>query len=319
MLCSNITRNADGALLFAGQSVSDLAERYGTPLYLMDEARIRQNCRMYKDAFRLAFGDKAMPLYASKACSFKQMYRIMAEEGMGVDCVSCGEIHTALSAGFPAERIWFHGDGKTDADIRYALDHGVGGFVVDGLEELEALNREAGERGIRQKILLRLTPGIDPHLRGGNTGRVDRKFGTPIDTGPGLKIVRAGALHAANMELETTATWAPCLRRGRVRAGTRRLMLEYMPEIGEKSAMARAAWTSAAGYGVRYTESRQQADIPARIGDLAGVILMRPACRRAGLPVPFIHMEPGRSIVADVRMTALHGRRQAHPWLPRTT
>ena len=126
MICSNITRNTDGALFFAGQSVSSLAERYGTPLYLMDEDRIRLNCRMYKNAFREAFGDGALPLYASKACAFKQMYRIMKEEGMGVDCVSRGEIHTALEAGFPAEQIWFHGDGKTDTDIRYALDHGVG-------------------------------------------------------------------------------------------------------------------------------------------------------------------------------------------------
>ena len=96
------------------------------------EQRIRDNCRMYKNAFRKAFGDKALPLYASKACAFKQIYRIMAEEGMGADTVSRGEICTALAAGFPAERIWFHGNGKTDADIRYALEHGVGRFVVDG-------------------------------------------------------------------------------------------------------------------------------------------------------------------------------------------
>ena len=102
MICSNITRGADGALLFANQSVSALAGHCGTPLYLMDEDRIRFNCRMYKNAFRTAFGEGALPLYASKACAFKQMYRIMKEEGMGVDCVSCGEIHTALKAGFPA-------------------------------------------------------------------------------------------------------------------------------------------------------------------------------------------------------------------------
>ena len=151
MICSNITRGTDGALLFAGQPVSALAERCGTPLYLMDEDRIRFNCRMYKNAFRASFGDRALPLYASKACAFKQMYRIMKEEGMGVDCVSCGEIHTALEAGFPAEHIWFHGDGKTDADIRYAIDHGVGCFVVDGYESWKrsTARRESAKSGRR--------------------------------------------------------------------------------------------------------------------------------------------------------------------------
>ena len=167
MLSTNITRDEHGALCFAGQSVPALAQCWGTPLYLMDEARIRANCRMYKNAFEAAFCGAALPLYASKACSFKHMYRIMAEEGMGVDAVSCGEIHTALAAGFPAERIWFHGCGKTDEDIRYGLEKGVGCFVVDGVEELEALNAEAGKRGIKQKVLLRVTGHRPAHLRGG--------------------------------------------------------------------------------------------------------------------------------------------------------
>ena len=201
MLSDNITRDENGVLFFAGQSVPALAREYGTPLYLMDEERIRLNCRMYQKALRAAFGDRAKPLYASKACAFKEMYRIAAREGMGVDCVSCGEIFTALEAHFPPEQIWFHGDGKTDADIRFALEHGVGHFVVDGQEELEALNAEAGKRGVRQRILLRVTPGIDPHTyEAVNTGRVDVKFGVPIGTGqawnlsaqPGLSEYRIG-------------------------------------------------------------------------------------------------------------------------------
>ena len=105
MIASNITRDAGGRLLFAGQDVQALADRYGTPLYLMDEDRIRANCRMYKEAFRAAFGENALPLYASKAACFKQIYRIVAEEGLGVDAAAPGEIHTALAAGFPAEDI----------------------------------------------------------------------------------------------------------------------------------------------------------------------------------------------------------------------
>ena len=201
MLTDNITRDESGALLFAGQSVNALADRYGTPLYLMDEDRIRQNCRMYLEAFRDYFGEGSRPLYAGKAASFRQMYRIMAEEDMGIDAVSPGEIATALSAGFPAENIYYHGDGKTDADIAFALDKGVGCFIVDNGDELISLNEAAEARGIRQKVLLRITPGIDPHTYAAiNTGAVDVKFGVPVETGQAMEFVRA-ALGMKSLEV----------------------------------------------------------------------------------------------------------------------
>ena len=302
MICSNITRGPDGALRFAGQSAAALAERYGTPLYLMDEDRIRLNCRMYQTAFRAAFGDRALPLYASKACAFKQVYRIMKEEGMGVDCVSCGEIHTALSAGFPAELIWFHGDGKTDEDIRYALDRGVGCFVADGFEELDAIDREAGKRRMRQKILLRVTPGIDPHTyEAVNTGRVDVKFGVPIGTGQALEFVRA-ALAAPNVEVDGLHCHVGSMVFDEsVFEDTVDLMFAFMRELKEKLGYVTKTLDLGGGYGVRYADSDKQADIPGRIAALAEHIRIRAA--EAGLPVPYILMEPGRSIVADAGMT----------------
>ena len=302
MLCSNITRDENGALLFAGQSVSALAERYGTPLYLMDEARIRFNCRMYKDAFRAAFGDKALPLYASKACSFRQMYRIMAEEGMGVDCVSCGEIHTALEAGFPAERIWFHGDGKTDADIRYALDHGIGGFVVDGPEELEALNREAGVCGMRQKILLRVTPGIDPHTyEAVNTGRVDVKFGVPIETGQAMEFVRA-AMTMENLDVAGLHCHVGSMVFfENVYLRTVDLMVGFMAEVRDELDITFRELNLGGGYGVRYTDDDPHSDIPARLREVAA--RLKEKLSAADLPLPNFLMEPGRSIVADAGMT----------------
>ena len=191
MLTDNISRAPDGSLLFAGHSVPALAEEYGTPLYLMDEGRIRHNCRLYTETFRDCFGDRALPLYAGKAASFKQLYRIAAEEGMGIDAVSPGEIHTALSVGFPADRIFFHGDGKTDADIRYAVERRVGYFIVDNPDELQALAAEAGRQGVTQKVLLRITPGIDPHTyKAISTGTVDVKFGVPIETGQAYAFVK---------------------------------------------------------------------------------------------------------------------------------
>ena len=187
MLSNNIDRTPEGVLTFAGYDVTQLAKEYGTPLYLMDEARIRANCRMYLQAFRDHFGPGSLPLYASKAASFKQMYRIMAEEGMGVDVVSSGELYTALSAGFPAERIYFHGNCKTDADLAYGVSQGIGFFVADNREELLALEKTAAEANVTQKILLRVTPGIDPHTyEAVSTGKVDSKFGAAVETGQAM-------------------------------------------------------------------------------------------------------------------------------------
>ena len=116
MIATNL-KVRDGVLEFAGFSTPALAKKYGTPLYLMDEQRIRNNCRMYQDAMTEYFGDGALALYASKAASFKRMYEIVGSEGLGIDVVSSGEIHTAAKAGFPLEKAFFHGNKKTDADI----------------------------------------------------------------------------------------------------------------------------------------------------------------------------------------------------------
>ena len=187
MLSANIDRTPEGVLTFAGYDVTKLAKQYGTPLYLMDEERIRANCRMYLQAFHQNFGWDALPLYASKAASFRRIYQIMAEEGMGVDVVSSGELYTALSAGFPAEKIYFHGNCKTDADLTLGVQRGIGCFIVDNREELLNLERIAGEAGITQKIMLRVTPGIDPHTyEAVSTGKVDSKFGAAVETGQAM-------------------------------------------------------------------------------------------------------------------------------------
>ena len=189
LICDNLSVNESDHLCLGGQDTVLLAERYGTPLYLLDEDRIRLQCRTYRKAMTKGFGEKALPLYASKAASFKQIYRIMQEENMGIDVVSVGEICTAHAVGFPLERAYFHSNNKTDADILYAMERGVGYFVVDNREELDAIERIAGEQGKVQKILLRLTPGIDPHTyEAVSTGNVDSKFGSAIETGQAEEI-----------------------------------------------------------------------------------------------------------------------------------
>ena len=301
-LCDNISRGADGVLRFAGQSVCELADRWGTPLYLMDEDRIRANCRMYLGAFRESFGADALPLYAGKAAAFRQMYRIMAEEGLGVDAVSPGEIATALSVGYPAENIYYHGDGKTDADIAFALDRGVGCFIVDNGNELIALNEAAGARGLRQKILLRITPGIDPHTyKAINTGAVDVKFGVPLETGQAMEFVRA-ALGMPHLEVAGLHCHVGSMVFDEdVFLRTVDLMVDFMAEVRGELGFTFRELNLGGGSGVRYVDGDPHSDIPARIGEVAS--RLKAALAACGLPLPRFLMEPGRSIVADAGMT----------------
>ena len=302
MLSNNIDRTPEGVLTFAGYDVTQLAKEYGTPLYLMDEARIRANCRMYLQAFRDHFGPGSLPLYASKAASFKQMYRIMAEEGMGVDVVSSGELYTALSAGFPAERIYFHGNCKTDADLAYGVSQGIGFFVADNREELLALEKTAAEANVTQKILLRVTPGIDPHTYEAiATGKVDSKFGSAIETGQAESITRL-ALSQPHLQLEgfhchvgSQVIEEDVFERCAV------IMLEFIATMREKLGYLARQLDLGGGYGVRYLDTDPALDIPCRIGDVADVV--HETCRRLSIPEPEIHMEPGRSIAADAGMT----------------
>ncbi len=302
MIASNITRLPDGALSFAGHDIASLAREHGTPLYLMDEERIRQNCRMYLDAFREHFGPEAMPLYAGKAASFKAMYRLMAQEGMGVDAVSRGEILTALSAGYDPGEIYFHGDAKTDADIAYALDAGVGCFVVDNPEELHALSTAAEARGTRQKILLRITPGIDPHTyEAVNTGTADVKFGEPITGGRAAALVRE-AMAAPGIDLAGLHCHVGSEVFGEdVFLRTVDVMVGFMASLRDELGFIARELDLGGGYGVRYVDTDPAADIPGRIGEVAARLRLR--LREAGLPFPRVLMEPGRSIVADAGLT----------------
>lgn len=301
MICDNITIE-NGILYFAGQDTTRLAETYGTPLYLMDEDKIREKCRVYKHAFEKHFGPSAQPLYASKANSFKRIYEIMKEEGMGIDVVSSGEIYTALRAGFDLSHAYFHSNNKTDEDIRYAMENGVGYFVADNAEEVKAVEAEAARRGICQKLLLRLTPGIDPHTYEAiATGKVDSKFGSAIETGQAEEIT-VFTLAQPHIELVgfhchvgSQVFGEDIFERAAV------VMLEFMAKMKEKYGFSAPMLDLGGGYGVRYVERDPYLDIETKVGQVAAVI--RGTCERLHMAVPEIHMEPGRSIVADAGMT----------------
>ena len=289
-------------MTIAGQEVTRLAAEYGTPLYLMDEQRIRSNCRMYLKAFRENFPEGSLPLYASKAASFKQIYRIMAEEGMGVDVVSSGELYTALAAGFPAERIHFHGNCKTDADIAYGVASGIGCFIADNREELLALEKTAAGAGVTQAILLRVTPGIAPHTyEAVSTGKVDSKFGAAVETGQAMELVKL-ALAQPHLKLLGLHCHVGSQVFGEdVYQRTIDIMAAFLAEIRDETGAVLEELNLGGGYGVRYTEEDETIDIPARLREVA--LHLRRETEKHGLPMPRFLMEPGRSIVADAGMT----------------
>lgn len=302
MINQNLSVNHDGILLLAGQDTVSLLKEYGSPLYLMDENLIRERCRIYRTAMQEHFDKRACPFYASKAASFKEIYRIMKEEGMGVDVVSMGEIATALAAGFPMERAVFHSNNKTDADIAYAIEVGVGCFVVDNEDELLAIERIAAEQNHIQKILLRLTPGIDTHTyEAVNTGKVDSKFGSAIETGQ-AEAITALALKQPHISLEgfhchvgsqvfDSDTF--------IRSSA--IMMDFIAHIRDTLGYCAKELDLGGGYGVRYVESDPELDIAANIAELAKAV--KSQAKALDLPLPAIRLEPGRSIVADSGIT----------------
>ena len=294
--------NALGHLTIGGMDTVALAKEYGTPAYILDEDVIRENCRTYRRAATEYFGKDALPLYASKALCFSQMYRIAAEEGMGIDCVSGGELYTAQRAGFPAERIYFHGNNKTDQDIKDALDMGVGTFVVDNRDELAALSAEATARGVKQRILLRITPGIDPHThRAVVTGNVDSKFGNAIVTGQAMAIVKE-ALTMPSIDL----SGLHCHIGSQIFdiepfAEAADIMVRFMAQIKEECGFEVRELNLGGGLGVRYTEYDREIDYADATRRIAQVVTS--LCKENNIPMPRVILEPGRSLVAAAGLT----------------
>lgn len=302
MICDNLSINNLGHLVFGGCDTVSLAEKYGTALYVMDEERIRHNMRIYRSAMKKYFGEDALPLYASKAASFKQLYRIAAEEGIGTDVVSAGEIYTARCAGFPMERAYFHGNSKTDADIKFAIESGVGCFVADNREEVDAIDFYAGEYGIRQKILLRLTPGIDPHTyEAVATGKVDSKFGSAIETGAAEELT-VYAMSKKNLELAGFHCHVGSqVFDSEVYLAAAEIMLEFIADMKKKYSYTAKELNLGGGYGVRYTENDPVIDIAENIRLVAQKT--KQTAERLGIDYPAIRLEPGRSIAADAGLT----------------
>ena len=183
-------------LSIGGCDVVELAKEFGTPLYVFDEVTLRRKCQEFLNGFRDVYQNSSV-IYASKAFVNVPIAQLMKEEGLGIDVVSGGELAVAQRAQFPANNIYFHGNNKSRDELAMALKYGVGRIVVDNFHELDLLSSIADDMGIKQDILLRVSPGIDPHTHAyTTTGVLDSKFGFPIQTGDAAKAVELASASA---------------------------------------------------------------------------------------------------------------------------
>ena len=289
--------NNQGHLLIGGYDVVGLANEFGTPLYLFDESTLRHRCREFKDEFCKYYPDTLI-IYASKAFLNRALALIFKEEGMGLDVVSGGELSIAHSVDFPLNKVYFHGNNKTPEELNLALDLEVGRIVVDNFYELELLNKLAGERGISRDILLRLTPGVDPHTHQyTTTGTIESKFGFPLATGQAEEATNQ-ALSASNLNLLGfhfhLGSPVPEIQPYEL---AMELVLRFAQEMGKKVDLNLSEFDIGGGFAVPYTLDSEVPTIAdyarALTGTLNGLI------SGLGLSRPRLIIEPGRAIVGQ--------------------
>jgi diaminopimelate decarboxylase len=289
--------NNQGHLLIGGCNVVDLAEEFGTPLYLFDEFTLRHRCREFKDEFCKYYPD-TLVIYASKAFLNRALALIFKEEGLGLDVVSGGELSIAHSVDFPLDKVYFHGNNKTPEELNLALDWRVGRIVVDNLYELELLNRLARQKGINQDILLRITPGVDPHTHQyTTTGTIESKFGFPLATGQAEEAVNQALLASKVTLLGFHFHLGSPISEIQPYELAMEIVLRFAREMGKKFELNLSEFDIGGGFAVPYT---LDAKVPT-IADYAKVLTgkLNGLISELGLSHPRLIIEPGRAIVGQ--------------------
>jgi diaminopimelate decarboxylase len=293
--------NDAGHLEIGGCDTVALAQEYGTPLFVMDEAHIRGTIRSLKAAFH-ALHPETNIIYASKAFPCLAMSRIVAQEGLSIDVASAGELYTALRADFPVERIVFHGNNKSVSELEMAVQAGVGRVIVDNERELDLLDEVAAAAGKKQQIFLRLTTSVDPHTHKYiSTGRTDTKFGMNI-AGGGARAGLEKALSKANLELVGLSCHigSQILEADffKLSAGQ---MIEFLAEAKRDLGFTVQELDLGGGLGIRYLPEHTPPSVEEYAETVIGTV--REKCAELGLEVPPLAIEPGRSIVGEAGTT----------------
>lgn len=290
-----------GHLEIAGCDAADLAREFGTPLHVLDEDRLRANCRAYTGTMAGSFGTGRV-LFASKACCIVATCQIAHQEGLGVDVASGGEIYTARRAGVPASEMYFHGNNKTPHEIEDALRIGVGRFIVDNDYELDLLEALTGRLGVQAQIQLRLTPGIEPHTHQAiRTGGVDSKFGFGILDGAAYRAVeRARKMPGVHLRGLHAHIGSQVFDLEPFRQSAAAL-LDFAARIRDELDVAVEELNLGGGLAIRYLRTDEAPSIRDYIAALTQTVNAKLAEHRLSPPTLFV--EPGRSIVGDAGVT----------------
>ncbi|MDD4859023.1 MAG: diaminopimelate decarboxylase [Dehalococcoidales bacterium] len=286
--------NAQGHLTLGGCDAVQLAEEFGTPLYVFDEKGLRSQCAGFKKEFGQRYADTTV-VYASKAVALKAILSIAKEEGLGLDVVSGGEMEIARAVGVPMERLYFHGNNKSAEELKMALELGVGRIVVDNFQELALLNGIARDMKRTPDILLRISPGVDPHTHQYNTtGITDSKFGIPLSRG---EEAVAAAQKAGNVKLVGIHyhLGSAIFEVEPFRKGVE-VMTDFIAGLKKKLGFEAKELDIGGGYAAQYVIDAP----PPPIADYAEVVTatLTRQCRELKLTPPRLVIEPGRAIVA---------------------
>jgi diaminopimelate decarboxylase len=293
--------NKQGNLEIGGVDAVQLADKYGTPLYVYDVALIRERAQGFKQTFEVQ-GMKAQVAYASKAFSTIAMIQLAEDEGLSLDVVSGGELFTAITAGFPVERIHFHGNNKSIDELNMALDYGVGCIVVDNFYELNLLKNLCHEKNAKMKILLRVTPGIEAHTHDYIlTGQEDSKFGFDLQNGQ-AEMALIDALQSDHIEVlglhchigsqifETTGFLLATQK-----------IFEKMNKWKNELSYEAKVLNLGGGFGIRYTKEDEPIPPAQYVNEI--IIEVKKWIEAYSMKMPEIWIEPGRSLVGDAGIT----------------
>lgn len=286
-----------GRLAIGGCDLLDLAERFGTPLYVYDEATILARAGTFREALAAAYPARATVCYAAKAYVAPWLVRLIEPEGLGIDVVSGGELHVAVVAGFPRERVYFHGNNKSEAELTFALEQQVGRIVVDNLDEIARLGPLAARRGVRQAVLLRVGPGVDAHTHAHlTTGAPDTKFGLDIATGAAEAGVRAILAQPALELRGFHAHIGSQIRESEPYRESVERLVAFAADMKTKTGFVMRELSPGGGYPVRYATGDADVSPVELIRAVASAVVT--AIGRQGLELPELTIEPGRAVVA---------------------
>lgn len=298
----NLSVNEEGNLTISGVDTVSLAKNYNTPLYVMDDSLIRENCRSFKNSIDRYYAGKGLVCFASKAFCCKEMCRIIHDEHLGLDVVSSGELYTAINTNFPTDKICFHGNNKTDDELTLAISYGVGRIVVDNFDELSRLERLCAKLHKKASVMFRVKPGIEAHTHSAiKTGQIDSKFGFALETGEAMEAVKT-ALSMENINL----TGLHCHIGSQIFEiqpfqDAAKVMLEFIAKIEKEFSYKISDLNLGGGFGIKYVEDDDPVPYEMYMEKVSETV--KATCIALGIEQPFIIIEPGRSIVGPAGLT----------------